>query len=171
MKSLFELAVGSFLVYPKGNDEATQRARQFIRLRIKMGRHDAVVNAVSRLASQVAEGPLAGFFPTDAVLVPIPGHTPRVKDGLWVADAICQEMVRSSLGSGVWPCLERIRTVPRSSHFVRAEDRASLRDHEKSLDFRDLLLPSNEIILIDDVVTRGTTLMAGGHLISERYPP
>ena len=170
MKPRSELGVASLLLYPKGTSQATRTARSFIRYNIKMDRAGVIAKTVERLAEACVSEPLSGFFPEKCSLVPVPGHTPRRKDGLWVAEIICREMMRAGLGAEVLSCLTRATPVPHSSVLVKAEDRPTVMDHYESFIVEPTIPTSGQIVLVDDVVTRGATLFGAMLRIQEQFP-
>ena len=160
MKFISELLVGSFLVYPKGESAASRAARQFIRYEIKLGRPQKIAGTVNRLIDLLPNSPLQGLFSDSTMLVPVPGHAPRYQGALSVAEEISKELVQRGLGAGILPVIERIKPVARSSTLSLSEDRPDPKEHLQSLRVLDIPLHLTSLLLVDDVVTRGSTLIA-----------
>jgi hypothetical protein len=124
---------------------------------------------------------LHGLFGNDVLLVPVPPSAPfppraleiplkgGAKDFLWVPLRICEAMVAAGLASTFAPLLERVRRVPRSSA-VRAEERPRPGEHYESLAVKRRLVDRPRLLLADDVVTRGATLLASATRLREAYP-
>jgi len=78
-------------------------------------------------------------------------------------------MQRLGMARSALPLLKRSTAVPKSA-FQQAADRATLQQHFDSMQV-DVLNPSpTHIVLVDDIVTRGTTLLAAASRIAEAYP-
>jgi Phosphoribosyl transferase domain len=69
----------------------------------------------------------------------------------------------------VAPLLKRMTAVPKSA-FQKPENRPSAQQHFDSMDVDLLVPPPTRIVLIDDIVTRGTTLLAAATRIAQVYP-
>lgn len=137
-----------------------------------------------RVRQQVAEGPsLAGFFRASSVLVPIPGSMPRAGHGACVADQLALALLSEGLGCALWRGLRRISPVRKSATSVPGA-RPTVADHYGSLAVcdaaaiecasglaaRELRLPPRQIVLVDDVVTKGRTLLAAAARMREAFP-
>jgi predicted amidophosphoribosyltransferase len=132
-----------------------------------------------RLVAQVwlersARGAFAAAFGERAVLVPVPGSAP-VQDGHWVGERLAWCLREIGLAAEVWPVLHRRRAV-RKSAFAPAGERPSVLEHfasfaiervpgERALRERPLRLT-----LVDDVITRGRTLLAAAGRLREAFP-
>lgn len=91
-----------------------------------------------------------------AALVPVPSSRAGVPGERAATTRLCAALVRQGLGAGVWPSMSRAFTVPSSSRSA-AGDRLSVQGHYESLELV-ALVPAT-VVLVDDVVTRGSTLM------------
>jgi hypothetical protein len=121
---------------------------------------------VDRMASRLGPA-LSDLFGGDSWLVPVPGAGLTRPKTVWPALSICNALLRSGLGASVKPVLQRIRAVPKSAG---SQNRPSLRDHHDSLAVQGTLHRPSRIVLVDDVVTSGTTLMAGARRLNEAFP-
>jgi predicted amidophosphoribosyltransferase len=129
-----------------------------------------VARAVEVLGKVVARGELAGFFGPTVTLVPAPRSSPLEPGWLWPAERICREMVAAGLAKDVLPCLKRTRKVPKSASASRGE-RPTAQTHLESMeiDVPSLLGPSS-VTVVDDVVTKGATLLACASHVRKSLP-
>lgn len=166
---LSKLAFGSLLTYsPKGESETSKKSRGW-RDHIKRGSVEALKKAADKLQSDLNILPFAGLFKGDVVLVPVPGHAPlSAVDALWVSKRIAEELVLRGLGKSVMACLSRKHSVAKSAYAEKGK-RPSVREHYESFEVnRDLTMPQN-IVLIDDVITKGATILAAAWAIKSVY--
>lgn len=114
---------------------------------------------------------ISDCFGPDTTLVPVPRSSPLVKGGLWPTHRICQEMVAKGLAANILPCIERRNPLTRSSSAGPGQ-RPSPRDHYNSCTVvHSPILPSpTKITLVDDVVTRGSTLLGLYALLKDAFP-
>ena len=103
--------------------------------------------------------PFAELFGHDAWLVPVPGCAPSATM-YWAAWQLATALRELGLSSGVWPGLQRQIPVRKSATALRGE-RPTVYEHFAS--FSVLGVPRSrtpKMILVDDVITRGRTLLA-----------
>ena len=120
--------------------------------------------ALRSIAKRVAEWASAGYFPghftRETVLVPVPGRAPRKgPDTLWVPERICASLHAAGLGREIWTALERTRAIPKSAWAERG-GRPELQVHRESLSVTSRLPSARAVLLVDDFVTKGRTLLA-----------
>lgn len=123
-----------------------------------------------RVRIDVGNGEYPDFFGGDVVLVPIPGSTPR-KDAtsLWVGERICAALLAEGVAASVATYLVRDYQVPKSA-FQGWGNRPDVTTHYDSISVSADLLQPAKILLVDDIVTRGCTLLACGSRIQESFP-
>jgi len=178
MPFLPELPFGAYLVYsPQGTSPSSKRSKDICKL-VKqdglgqMGTPPQLVRMipylVRRLAGKITGTPLADFFADQPVLVPAPRSSPVKPDSLYPTRLICDQLVAHGLGLETRTLLERIKAVPKAA-FSRPEDRPTLQVHYDSLRVTELLEPRS-IVLVDDVVTKGTMLLASATRLQEAMP-
>jgi predicted amidophosphoribosyltransferase len=99
------------------------------------------------------------LFTREALLVPVPGSAPSCH-ALWAAWQLAMALRELGLGREVWVGLER-RSPVRKSATALSGARPSVREHFESFAVvRSQQLPPQRIILVDDVITKGRTLLA-----------
>ena len=121
------------------------------------------------LYNYLSDSPFLKTFDRYKVLIPIPRSNPVPEDGLWVPKRIADEMVRKGLGNDVVPCLIRAKPVNKSSQSVSSQ-RPLPSVHYDSLSVEQTVTELNEVILIDDVITRGSTLIAAANKLIDIFP-
>ena len=128
-----------------------------------------------RIAKAVQENmsslPFANFFQPETVLVPVPKSSLMLKDTLWVPLRIATALVRRGLGSKVDPCLVR-DTAIRKAAWSKASDRPKPKEHFATLSVQRRISgpPLKEILLVDDIITRGSTLLGAANRLADAFP-
>ena len=104
------------------------------------------------------------------VLVPVPGSAPAQGTD-WVGERLAWCLREVGLAAEVWPVLRRRHAV-RKSAFASAGERPSVLEHYASLAVERAA--SGEVglklTLVDDVITRGRTLLAAAGRLREAFP-
>jgi hypothetical protein len=168
-----EIFCTSFLVYPvRGAERLSAIAKNIViavkedgRIRYAQGSVSAIAHVAKRLAdlrntNQVIQRCFAG----GVVAVPIPRSTPsppKQPDSLWPAMRICEELQAVGLVQDILPMVVRTRAVTKSATAVAAQ-RPTMHQHYETIECRTLHTPqpNQRILLVDDVVTRGATMLA-----------
>jgi predicted amidophosphoribosyltransferase len=163
------LTFASCYVYsPAGKGLICQRSR-LLRALLKecdarfMTKYAARVREQARLPAR-----LGGFFLAGDVLVPVPGSAPKTR-GTWVAAELAQALVQQGLGAMTWPGLRRVRAVRKSATAAQGA-RPSVASHYDSFQVDPPTFHPASVVLIDDVVTRGRTLLAAASRVREAIP-
>lgn len=122
--------------------------------------------AAAWLARELAGSALERFFGGNPWLVPIPGSGILQKDSHWPARRICEALVGRGIGARVEFALARETAVRKSAG---SANRLSPMGHYQS--FAPVLpVRTNTIILVDDVVTRGSTGLGAAWRILDAMP-
>lgn len=175
---LSKLEVASLLIYPSTDKTAVgDSARAFIRYNVKedktvntpTGPRGAIEHVAGRVVGYVKGGVFEKILGGGGVLVPVPRHGLLRPGDLWPAQRICEELRRVGIGESTERCVERVTVVKRSST-AKPGERPSVREHYDSLRVKPLLVVPKRIVLVDDVVTRGATLIAAGSRLEEQFP-
>jgi hypothetical protein len=132
----------------------------------------------------VGRGRFAPTFGHGVVLVPVPGSTPAPGTG-WVGERLAWCLQGVGLAAEVWPVLQRRHAV-RKSAFAPAGERPSVLEHYASFAVEPVFWsratvgpsaivrePRGErlrLTLVDDVITRGRTLLAAAARLREAFP-
>lgn len=173
---LSEVPFAAALVYsPRGQSEESRKSRLQVRDPVKRGDAELMRAVAEKLRSFLLESThpciVTDFLAPDVVLVPAPRSAPLAgKDALWPARALCEALVRGGLGERVLPCLTRTQAVPKSA-FAGLGDRPTPLQHYETLNVvRDLLDEPARITIVDDVVTKGATLLAAASRMHDAFP-
>lgn len=163
---LAELQVASLLIYPsRPQSDADREAREVILTGIKQAKPRHLQRVAERLAALPDDHPVRRLVPTHAVLVPAPRSVPLAKGALWPALQIAAALRAAGVGTQVLPLLDRNEPVRRSTGARAGADREPpLRHFETirptSLTHITVPEPRTHYVIIDDVVTTGSTMLA-----------
>lgn len=165
---LSSLSFGSYLVYSSHGITEVSESSKAIVGKIKRGDQNLIARILQRL---IADDPpeLRGLFGDDVVLVPTPGSSPLYRGAVSTSQIICQAMLAAGLAATVGAYLERRVAVPKSA-FAKAEDRPSAVRHYETMAANAQLIKPARLLLVDDVVTKGCTLLAAASRLSEAFP-
>jgi hypothetical protein len=171
--SLRTIQCASWLIYAtNATDEDAKRVRKLI-LNIKTDSIQrgtgvpyvqAIVDAIT--SRHLNEGDRAAFE-GHPMLVPVPGAGLTKPNSVWPSKRVCEELVRHGLGDDILPVVTRTTAVPKSAG---SRARPSLKTHVESLSVQPGLTPPTRLIVVDDVVTSGTTMLACAIKLAEAFP-
>jgi len=172
-----QIDFGSFLTYsPYGVTDIEKRSRT-TRTNLK---RDEFINIESKqllMSDYLAELiqkrldtlPFASFFNENSVLIPAPSSSLLQPNSLWVPQRLANALVKVGLGKDVKSCLERVEAVAKSSK-VSSENRPKVIVHYNSMAVQKILDEPKEILVIDDIVTRGSTLLGAVNRLADAFP-
>ncbi|GAA4277523.1 hypothetical protein [Aquimarina mytili] len=164
---LSELDYATFARYTtRGNSENGRKSRR-LGGAVKNGNRTVIQNALKVIVSTPE---LMDFFGKDAILVPVPRSSLYREGNLWPTKVIAEEMLKAGIGIEVCTCLERITAVPKSGFQTNAADRPSVQRHYESLAAHFDFLESNNMILVEDIITLGRTTFACASRLSDAFP-
>jgi hypothetical protein len=159
-----------YVYSPAGSGAISVRSRLLCAL-LKEGNAHFLLKYALRVRQQSEErAKLAGFFNAADVLVPVPRSTPTSR-GSWPAAHLASALLQAGIGARAWSGLHRVCAVPKSATAVPGR-RPSVTRHYDSFQVEPPPPVSNlvSILLIDDVITKGRTLLAAAARIREAVP-
>ena len=170
-RSPSELRFGSLLVYaPQGTSELSIQSQQVVR-HIKNCRTSHIRRVGLRFAEQMDREMFRDLLGPDVLVVPAPRSSPNVKDMNWPALRICRELEERRLCGGVACLLERHAPVDKSALVSTGAKRPSPEQHAASLRCQSRpASPPTRITIVDDIVTRGSTLLGAAWVLTELVP-
>jgi hypothetical protein len=157
-----------FVYSTRGVSDISERSR-LLRDRIKRGDQGLIAQIADHVGELVAAGAFADFFVPEVGLVPVPGHAPLAPGAVGTTQRIALSLLTRQLAAEVVPLLERHALVSKSA-FSRPADRPRAGDHYRTLRIRKTLLIPRRVLLVDDFVTRGATLIGAASRIAEELP-
>jgi hypothetical protein len=153
---------------PHGSGRTSERSR-LLRMFLKEGNPHFMQRYAMRVRQQVLRGSLpAEFFTQSDVLVPVPGSSSNPIRSIRVTLQLAEALRQEGLGGWIWSGLRRATAVPKSA---TASRRPSVQRHFASFECGHIPACNGMgIVLIDDVVTRGRTLLAAAARLREAAP-
>jgi hypothetical protein len=109
------------------------------------------------------------FFGPSSVLVPVPRTSLYQAGSLWVPDLLAKELVAAGLGGRTARLLQRTEAIHKAATSIPSERPTAL-DHFRTLVVQSDLLPVPEVLLVDDVITRGDSILGSANRIMASYP-
>lgn len=131
----------------------------------------AIDQAVARLA-KLSNSEIEAFLTPDITFVPCPKSAPfppNLRPILWVPQRICEALCAQGYGAKIFPCLARVEAVPKSA-FASPGDRPSALRHFETMEVDSSLDDALKITVVDDVVTKGATLLAAASRLAKAFP-
>jgi hypothetical protein len=177
---LSELRFASFLSYlPKAKSDDEILAKQWM-YRIKSDKTlriestGEILTTSEYLARRISfldsNSPCRSILRSDVILVPVPGCGRQRPGTLWVAERLSISLQANGLGAQVMLWLKRETPVQKSA-FANPGERPSVGDHYSSFKTTDANLAGRgAIVLVDDVITRGATMLAAAIRMNESFP-
>lgn len=170
--SLSVISCASWLVYAtRATDENAKRVMNVI-LKIKTDRVDAATGTplvrivIERIAAGLSAAARA-VFDGQPMLVPVRGSSLTKPNTVWPSRRVCEELVGQGLGDDVLAIVKRTIAVPKSAGSAA---RPTLAQHVESFTVQSGLSPPSRLLVVDDVVTSGTTLMACAIKLALAFP-
>jgi predicted amidophosphoribosyltransferase len=154
---------------PKGDSEVSERSRQLC-ARVKNGSTKWLRSYVASVHQEVTrKRQFSGFFNEHTLLVPIPISPTATRTSVWVARRLALTLQEAGLAEEVWTGLRRVSSVERSASAWMWE-RPTVQQHYRSFAVIPAPKPPTEIVLVDDVITKGRTLVAAAMRLHEAFP-
>lgn len=121
------------------------------------------------LKNNLLSFPFSSSFSDETVLIPVPRSSQVPKGGLWVPKTLADAILSEGIGSHVITCLNRTNSI-RKSAFSPPGQRPTPLEHYQSFSVNGVLGDFKNAILIDDVVTRGSTLIGAANILNKAFP-
>ena len=158
-----------YIYSPQGRCPVSDRSRLMLAL-LKAVDPTYMVKYAGRVRKEASGiSALNQFFHARDILVPIPGSAPLSRGVPWVAQHLASALVGEGLGLRAWAGIRRAWPVRKSSA-APAGARPSVARHYDSFAVEPCDQAPDRIVLIDDVVTKGRTLLAAATRMHEAYP-
>lgn len=172
---LSEVGFGSFLSYtPRPFTEAGRQSKNVMwSLKANQLLGNPPISVAERIAQRLAEQrealPFRHFFDGTAIAIPVPKSSLAKPGSLWVPLMLCNALKAAGLIAEVLPCLTRKHALPKSATSA-ANTRSTVLDHYQSLEAERTLVAPDQFVLVDDIITRGATLLGCAQRLKEAYP-
>jgi hypothetical protein len=154
---------------PKGESDVSQRSR-LLCARVKNGSPKWLKTYVASVHQEFAQGRFfSDFFGEQALFVPVPQYFSAAPVSLWVARRLAFTLQEAGLGEEVWTGLRRVTAVERSASAWMWQ-RPTVQQHYRSLNVIPSPRSPSNVVLIDDVITKGRTLVAAAMRLREAFP-
>ncbi len=163
------IAFASCYVYSPAGEGAICARSRLLRALLKEGDARFMIKYAVRVRQQMQPAcVLTGFFLSGDVLVPVPRSAPKV-GGAWPAAELARALVQAGVGSATWPGLQRVCAVRKSATAAKGR-RPTVARHYESFRLEPPEFRPQSVVLIDDVITRGRTLLAAAARVREALP-
>ncbi|MEK6982929.1 MAG: hypothetical protein AABX33_00005 [Nanoarchaeota archaeon] len=170
---LSELKFGSYLTYsPHGKSDLAKRSKNimiYLKSERSIGNPPKFMSqfVAEKIKESIDQMPFKHFFSQDASLVPIPKSSLMQPNTLWASEKIANALSKQAFGD-FYPCLKRTKPLPKAAYAVPS-NRPKAIDHYNSVECQPLVHRPKVIVLIDDIITRGSTLLGCASRLREIF--
>jgi predicted amidophosphoribosyltransferase len=151
---------------PRGKSMVSMTSKK-VKDTIKAGRIEHWRKRIGEIA-EANRDIISPFLNPDVTLVPVPRSSITRENDLWPSLEICKLLESLELGI-VAPCLIRQQAIRKSSLSYNADQRPSIEEQFNSMAVENYV-PTQNITLVDDVLTLGRTSIAGASRLAEKFP-
>ena len=123
---------------------------------------------VAQEAKNAFDLPFTDFFGEDVYLIPAPSSSKKRPGDLRLTLNIANALSKQGFGS-VIDCLTRIERVDKAA-FGSGREYRLVKRHFETISVTESLIVPAKIVIVDDVVTSGATLLACASRIKEVWP-
>lgn len=172
---LIELKFGALLSYtPRGDSKIIQQSKDVMYYLKKDAFLPKTQILMSQWVAQIIKKrestlPFSSFFHPNTTIVPTPSSSLMKADTLWVPYRVATALAEIGLGKEVVRCLRRDKPVPKAA-YCEPWERPTVAQHYDTIAFEGSLSEPNEIVLVDDIVTRGATLLGAANRLVDAFP-
>lgn len=171
-----QIDFGSLLSYsPKPDTEMTKQSKTAMN-NLKNDTHLPSFNLtmteyVAELVNNnKATLPFSSIFKNDPTLVPVPKSSLMRSGDLWIPQRLAIELSKRGCGGDIVECIFR-RLPLRKSATSDPKDRPTALQHFNSIGIQTNLISNpKEILLVDDVITRGATTLGAANRLFMTFP-
>lgn len=156
-------------VYSRVGTSAVAERSRHLRDRIKRADTDLFRQIAAHVVTLVQDGQFEEFFRDEVTLLPVPGHAPLAPGAIANSQRIAAALLAHGLGSEISDALSRVTRVAKSA-FARPDERPRAADHYRSFAMAGSLVRPSRVLLVDDFVTRGATLIGAASRVAEVFP-
>ena len=173
--NLSQLEFGALLSYtPRGSTQKAQHSKNVMQALKRdqfVGEPPILMSEwIAKVVNQkMAELPFASFFQPNTILVPVPKSSLMQPNTLWGPERIATALVAAGIGKQVASWLIRTKAVPKAA-LSSPDERPTAEQHYDSITVQGALFNPDEIVLIDDVVTRGATFLGCANRLADAFP-
>lgn len=165
----FELEYLSLFGYsPRENSPIAQKSRD-LKSHVKAGRIETIRRAIG-FCYNLEPNEYNEFLNANVTLVPIPGSSLFLDGAVRPPALISQALYEAGFAYNVADILYREHAVPKSSNFYTSDERPLFTTHYNSFRLRPRLHMTQDITLVDDILTMGRTAYGAALRLLEAYP-
>jgi len=125
---------------------------------------------IPRLLEILEGSVLEPLFSPGTVLVPVPRSAPLLEPkARWPGREIAEELVEAGLAAEVYEALVRAEPVAKSAWAGRGERPTAMR-HFETIRIESAIASPRRVLLVDDVVTMGNTILGAASRLAVQYP-
>lgn len=154
---------------PRGTSELSRRSQR-IKDAVKAANSHTIQSSFRYFdAQEVDTNSFRQFLGNNETLVPVPRSSPLQEGSLWPSLVIAEIFMEGGYGGVILPCVSRITAVRKSSTAGRG-NRPTVTEHYESLSVDSSLFQPTSVTLVDDVLTKGSTVFACAMRLHEAFP-
>ncbi|MBL8144457.1 MAG: hypothetical protein JNM38_25300 [Acidobacteria bacterium] len=167
---------GSLVIYPPMPKDGSPDSQNAARMRdfvigLKTGKMDRQRGSYADIAAAAVvkhgTGPLLDLFHGTVTLIPVPRSGLTKDHSLWPARLLCDALNRKGIGVNTVRALSRTTAIRKSA---TSPDRPTVQEHVASLHAQASVDVEDVVVLVDDVVTRGSTILGCAWRLADVMP-